>query len=66
MVTGEVRFIDLDEAKARWERGAALFVDVRGARQYRQSHIPGAISMPLLELARRMEELPRDRAIITY
>ena len=62
----EVPRISLKEAKGAFDRGDALFVDVRGREDYEQSHIPGAISLPLTQLFRRPEELPRDRQIIVY
>lgn len=58
--------IDLRQAKEEFDRGEALFVDLRNALAYERSHIPGALSIPLRELLRRTEELPRDRPIITY
>ncbi|MDA8217090.1 MAG: rhodanese-like domain-containing protein [Dehalococcoidales bacterium] len=58
--------IDLRTAKGMHERQAALFVDVRSAKSYEQSHIPGAVSIPIGELARRLQELPRDKPIIFY
>jgi len=44
----------------------AIYVDVRGKEQYDIEHIKGAISMPLGELAARMQELPKDKFLITY
>ena len=57
---------DIDEAKAAFDRGDALFVDVRSHEAYERSHIPGAVSIPLRELFFRYKELPRDRKIIFY
>ena len=46
--------------------GEASFVDVRTSEEYRLSHAPGAINVPLRELRDRLHELPRDRPIVTY
>ncbi len=58
--------ISLEEARAKFDRGEALFLDVRSPGAYRFSRIPGAVNIPLRELGRRMHELPKDRLIITY
>ncbi|MHB1414576.1 MAG: rhodanese-like domain-containing protein [Chloroflexota bacterium] len=58
--------IDLRMAKREHDRQAALFVDVRSAKSYERSHIPGAVSIPIGELPRHLQELPRDKPIIFY
>ncbi len=58
--------IGLEEAKAEYDRGDALFVDVRSREAYDNCHIPRAISVPLMQIPQRAEELPRDRLIIFY
>lgn len=62
----DVRNVDLEQAKAEFDKGKALFVDLRSPEAYEDSHIPGALSMPLREILRRIDELPRDRPIIFY
>jgi NADPH-dependent 2,4-dienoyl-CoA reductase/sulfur reductase-like enzyme/rhodanese-related sulfurtransferase len=44
----------------------ALLVDVREPHEFGAGHIEGAINLPLSELRRRFEELPRDREIWLY
>ncbi len=41
-------------------------LDVRPAEEYAAGHIPGAVSIPLDELAYRLAELPDDGQIIAY
>ena len=43
-----------------------LVVDVRSARDYRDAHIPGAISIPLAQLGMRHSELPKEGLIVFY
>lgn len=44
-----------------------LLVDVRTPGEFSAGHAPGALSIPLSELARRVGELgPRDRPIAVY
>jgi hydroxyacylglutathione hydrolase len=42
-----------------------LVLDVRGADEYAAGHIVGSLHIPYGELARRLDELPRDRALAT-
>lgn len=46
----------------------AQIVDVLGREEYEESHLPGAISLPLVELDRDSAErlLSRDRPVILY
>ena len=43
-----------------------LVVDVRAPREREQKHIEGSLSVPLNHLAERLEELPKDRAMLVY
>jgi hypothetical protein len=58
--------ISLADAKAAHELGSAVFLDVRDANAYAQSHIKGAILIPLDELPDRVNELNPSDWIITY
>ena len=53
------------ELKRRLDAGDDLFIlDVREPNEYQINRIPGSTLIPLGELPRRYEELPRDREII--
>jgi rhodanese-related sulfurtransferase len=43
-----------------------LFVDVRPAKEYAAGQIPGAINIPVEEMAQRWSSLPKDRVIVFY
>ncbi|MEA3191591.1 MAG: sulfur-carrier protein adenylyltransferase/sulfurtransferase [Thermoplasmata archaeon] len=46
-------------------RASACFIlDVREPDEFEESRIPGAVLVPLGELPRRLEELPKDRRIV--
>jgi len=60
------RRIPRDEAMKMVKAKKAIYVDVRGKDQYDIEHIPGAISIPLGELPARIQELPKDKFLITY
>lgn len=64
--TGEVQRVSLADAKAAYDIGNAVFLDVRGIEQYQESHIPGALSIPLSDITDRMDELDPGSWIITY
>lgn len=46
--------------------GDVTVIDVRPADEYEAGHIPGALSIPVSELKRRLRELPKRREIIAY
>ena len=54
------------ELRARTAAGDIVVLDVRPAEEYAAGHIPGAISIPVGELADRIDELPGDREIVVY
>ena len=56
----------LAEAKAAFDAGSALFLDVRDAGSYETSHIAGAESIPLTRLEQELGKLDKGRWIITY
>jgi rhodanese-related sulfurtransferase len=53
----DIRYADPDDVVALIE-GGALLVDVREQTEWDAGHIPGAVHMPLSELAQRWQELP--------
>lgn len=50
----------------RVREGAATVLDVRPVEEFRAGHIPGAISVPLMELQKLLSKLPRDQEIVAY
>ena len=64
--SSEIARVQPEAAKAAFDAGEALFVDVRDTNAFKVSHIPGAISIPLAELQGRMDELDPNRWIIPY
>lgn len=63
---GELEGVASDELVRRVKRGEVTVLDVRPAQEYRAGHIPGAISIPVGELAARLKELPKRRAVVAY
>ena len=58
--------VTLGELRRRLRDGSATVIDVRPREEYQAGHIPGALSLPVPELSRRLGELPRRREIIAY
>lgn len=54
------------ELLRRLRRGDSVILDVRPGPEYAGGHLPGAVHIPLDELADRLAELPRDREIVAY
>lgn len=48
------------------KRGDVTVLDVRPVEEYRAGHIPGAVSVPLADLKRRLAKLPKSREIVAY
>lgn len=62
----DIARVSLADARAAYEIRSAVFLDVRAASAYTQSHIPGALSIPLSELPDRLDELNATDWIIPY
>lgn len=62
----DVPRVSLGDAKAAYDTGGAVFLDVRELAFYNIGHIPGSVSIPLDELPARLSELDPNDWIITY
>ena len=58
--------VDTDELLRRLARGDVVILDVRPGAEFVAGHLPGAIHIPLEELAERIGELPRDHEVVAY
>src|SRR5216683_2695892 len=58
--------VDIAELRRLVDEGKVTLLDVRPEVEYRQGHIPGARSIPVAELERRLAELPSDREVVAY
>lgn len=50
----------------RAQTGDLVILDVRPGTEFSASHLPGAVSMPIEQLADRLDELPTDTEIVAY
>ncbi len=56
----------LDELRRLHAAGEVVVLDVRPREEFEYAHLDGALSMPVDEIAERLDELPRDRPIVAY
>jgi phage shock protein E len=54
------------EEVAKLIKKGAFILDVRTMFEAKKGIAPGAVSIPLLRLKRHLDELPRDKTIVTY
>lgn len=62
----EFEKVTIDEVRDRLRAGKAVLIDARPGVEYQAGHLPQAISIPLDELERRLDDLPRNRTLIVY
>jgi len=61
--------ITLPQAKALFDRRAAIFVDARPPYEYDEGHIAGAVNIPWEEIEyyeTDIAQLPRDSTVVVY
>jgi rhodanese-related sulfurtransferase len=63
---GALEPVQRDLLLERVRGGEVTVLDVRPREEFEAGHIPGAISVPLEELERRLSELPQGREIVAY
>ena len=65
----EATRVTVDEIKERMDRGEQFtFVDTRNPKAWAEAEtkLPGAIRVPADEVEKHFDEIPHDRAVITY
>jgi rhodanese-related sulfurtransferase/DNA-binding transcriptional ArsR family regulator len=62
----DTRAVDTDELLRRLADGDTVVLDVRPEPEYVGGHLPGAVHIPLDELADRLDELPRTHEVVAY
>ena len=63
---GAMEPISGEELRRRIRRGEVVLLDVRPTEEYQAGHIPGALSVPVAELKKRLNALPKNRDIVAY
>jgi rhodanese-related sulfurtransferase len=57
--------IDREKVQELVKQGAQL-VEVLPAKEYAEDHLPGAVSHPLRQLAKEVDQIDRNRPVIVY
>ncbi len=50
----------------RAKKGLVTVLDVRPPEEFAAGHVPGAINIPISELAKRLAELPKRKEVVAY
>lgn len=58
--------ITLDDLQARLKKEKIMLIDVRPEEEYIAGHIADAVSIPLEQLKKRLNELPKNKTIVAY
>ena len=61
-----VRRITVNELKEAMNRNDLLIVDVRNEASFKAGRIKGAILVPVNEVDKNLDKLPKDKFIVTY
>jgi rhodanese-related sulfurtransferase/DNA-binding transcriptional ArsR family regulator len=62
----EAEAVSMKELLRRGRSDDVVVLDTRPAGEYAAGHIPGALSMPVDDLEKRLKELPRKKAYVAY
>jgi len=68
VLDGQLRQIFADDLAARVAKTepALWLLDVRTPKEFQSGSLPGAVNIPVDELRDRLDDLPRDRLIVTF
>jgi len=58
--------VSLNDLKRRLEDGLVTLLDVRPTDEFAAGHVPGALNIPLSELAARLGEVSGEKQVIAY
>lgn len=61
-----LNMISRDELLQKMEKKEVFLIDVRPKEEYDLGHIKDAVSVPKMELGKRLEELPEEKEIVAY
>jgi rhodanese-related sulfurtransferase/DNA-binding transcriptional ArsR family regulator len=62
----EMEPVSLGELRRRMRERDVTVIDVRPEEEFRAGHIPGALSIPVGELKRRLSEIPKKKEVVAY
>lgn len=62
----ELEPVTIKELRRRMRDGDVTVIDVRPEEEYQAGHIPGALTIPVAQLKRRLAEIPKNREVVAY
>src|SRR5688572_19471404 len=62
----EMQPVSFEELRRRMRERDVTVIDVRPEEEFRSGHIPGALSIPVGQLKRRLAEIPKKREVVAY
>lgn len=62
----EMEPVSLGELRRRMRDDDVTVIDVRPEEEFRSGHIPGARSIPVAQLKRRLAEIPKKKEVVAY
>ena len=62
----ELEPVTLKELRRLMREGDVTVIDVRPVEEFEAGHIPGALSIPVPDLKKRLGEIPKLREVIAY
>ena len=62
----ELEAVPAREVLDRAKKGLVVVLDVRPPEEFAAGHLPGAINIPIHELEKRLNELPKRQEVIAY
>ncbi len=62
----EVESVGMDDLAARLAEGSVVLLDVRPRAEFQSGHLPNAVSAPIDELPRLVDELPGGLEVVAY
>lgn len=61
-----VQRIAVEDLRAKMSRNEVTVIDVRDPEAFAARHIPGSLSMPFASVEAMADQIPKDKAIVTY
>jgi Rhodanese-like domain len=61
-----VQRIAVEDLRAKMNRNEVTVVDVRDAGSFSAKHIAGAINIPFASVETMLDQIPKDKTIVTY
>jgi rhodanese-related sulfurtransferase/DNA-binding transcriptional ArsR family regulator len=58
--------VDMRKLLARARKGEIIVLDVRPSSEFEAGHLPGARSVPLVELEAALGSIPKNREVVAY